>query len=470
MELLSLDQAISLETKQAKNLYKQHVNSGLLKAYTILGFANMDIQSAEGMEVILRDGRRVLDFSSAIGVLGLGHNHPRIVAAERRCHDMKLIDALKVGPLKLQAALAHNIAQYLPDPLEVSFFTTSGAEAVEAAMKLCEKAQGPTKTKFIATSGAFHGKTHGALSLTRVEGFQDGFLLGVPAENVIEVPYGEAKAIQQAIGQDQAAGGEHSIVAVIVEPIQGEAIVEPPKGYLTNVARVCRDHHVPVIFDEVKMGMGRTGTFCAFQIEDVVPDVVTLSKALGGGKRAIGAMVTSKELFARAYGKRKDWAAHTTTFGGLGESCAVAIETLNVYHDENILELVRENGEYLKKKLLELKGKHSNKISEIRGRGLLQGVRFKFNGLAKGIANTIGDASTMKIFKTLDGVAMACVIRELYREHGIITHFSGPDPDVLHIMPPLIVQRQHLDRLVDALDQVLSKSMVKLAAGLMKAS
>ncbi len=468
-ELLTLNQAIGLDVNRANELYKNHVSAGLLKAYTVLGFATMDIERAEGVEIHLRDGRTLLDFSSAIGVLALGHNHPRIVAAERLCHEQKLIDAFKVGPLKLQAALAHNLAQVLPGNLEVAFFTTSGAEAVEAALKLCEKAQGPSKTKYIAATSGFHGKTHGALSLTRVAGFQDGFLLGIPDTNVIEVPYGQVEAIEGAIKANQTGtGSENSIIAVILEAIQGEAVVEPPSGYLREVKELCAKHGVLVIFDEVKVGMGRTGTFCAFEADDVVPDVVTLSKALGGGKRAIGAMVTNRETFQRAYGKRKDWAAHSTTFGGLGESCAVAIETLNVYADDGLVEAARIKGIYLREKLLALKDKHKDKISEIRGRGLFQGIRFNFNQLPKLIASKALNGPQMKMFKTLDSLAMASVIRELAREHRIVTHFSGPDPDVLHLMPPLIIEERHIDYFADALDQVLAKGFLKLLAGLLK--
>jgi putrescine aminotransferase len=468
MNLLSLEEAAALGPKQARELYRQHVNAGLLTAFTVLGFGDLDIESAEGVEIRLRNGRILLDFSSAIGVLGLGHNHPRILAAERFCHEHKLIDAFKVGPLKLQAALAHNLAQMLPDPLEVSFFTTSGAEAVEAAMKLCEKAQGPHRKKFITTRNAFHGKTHGALSLTRTEGFQDGFLLGVPSEHIIEVPFGDVGAVRQVIAEECSRHNTNPIIAIFIEPIQGQGLVEAPPGYLRDIADLCRHREILIVFDEVKVGMGRTGAFCAFEHHGVVPDVVTLSKALGGGKRAMGAMVTSRELFARAYGKRKDWASHTTTFGGLGETCAVAIETLNIFRSERIVEAVRHKGDYLKTRLLELKAKHPDSILEVRGRGLLQGVRFNFNSLGKRLANRFADSSKWPIFKTIDGILMASIIRELVREHHIVTHFAPSDPDLLHVMPPLIVETHHLDHFVQALDQVLSKNILELAAGFLK--
>lgn len=468
MNLFSLHEAVSLDVTQANDLFKKHIHPGLLKAYAILGTAKMDIESASGAEIKLRDGRVIVDFSSALGVLGLGHNHPRIIQAERLCHELKLIDAIKVAPQKLQAALAHNICQFLPEPLQVVFLTVSGAEAVEAAMKLCEKAQGKTKTKFITTTGAYHGKTHGALSLTRSGSLQDGFLLGVRPEDVVEVPYGDMTALEAAILGKSTGDRTNPFIAVVLEPIQGQGVLEAPPGYLKAAAEVCQSNRILVVFDEVKVGMGRTGSFCAFQQEDVVPDVVTLSKALGGGKRAIGAMITSGKLFERAYGKRKDWAAHTTTFGGLGESCAVAIETLNVLFEEGIIDAVREKGEYLRAGLIDLKKRHPDKISELRGRGLFQGIRFNFMEFGRALGKQMRNYVGFDIFRTLDSVFMAGLIRELYCRHNILVHFSSTDPDVLHIMPPLIIEKHHIDHFMDSLDQSLAKGFVRMAAGVMK--
>ncbi|MGE3818954.1 MAG: aspartate aminotransferase family protein, partial [Isosphaeraceae bacterium] len=372
----------------------------------------MDVHSAEGVEIRLRDGRTVLDFSSSIGVLGLGHNHPRILQAERRCHERKMIDALKVAPLRLQSALAYNLAQLLPDPLEVCFFTVSGAEAVEAGMKLCERVQGPAKTKYVVAKGSYHGKTHGSLSLTTSGGFQDGFLLGLSKEHVVEVPYGELRAIEDAIITNRVDGRTNSIIAIVLETIQGQGVVEPPEGYLKALARLCRENQILVLLDEVKVGMGRTGTFCAFESEAVIPDVLTLSKALGGGKHAIGAMITSHKLFKKAYGRHRDSALHSTTFGGLGESCAVAIETLNVFHEEDLLDRVRQKGGYLRERLVKLKDKHQGKIAEVRGRGLFQAVRFNFH--RSPLARVLG-SPRFALQNSIEALTMACLIRILYQ-------------------------------------------------------
>lgn len=445
-EMLSLKDAYDLDKKSADRLYCDHVNPALFTIYKILGLAEMDIVSAEGVEIHLRDGRKILDFTSAIGVLGLGHNHPRIIAAEKFCHDHKIIDAIKVAPNKLQAALAYNLSCLLPGPLDVAFFTVSGAEAVEAALKLAEKVQGPSKRKIVAMSGAYHGKTHGTLAITRSENFGEGFLYGIPAENVIEIPFGDLGALKQTLQHSK-----NEIIAVIVEPVQGQNVQCAPKGFLKALTEVCRASNVISIFDEVKVGMGRTGTFCAFMEDDTVPDIVTISKCLGGGKRAIGAMVTSKHLFKKAYGKKKNAATHTTTFGGLGESCAVAIEALNIVGDPEFLSGVQSKGHYLRAQLEALKDKYPTQIRSIQGRGLFLGVEFDFGPLL----NRNSKMPRIPFLKSFEVILIGGIIRELYRKHNILCHFSASDPSILHVMPPLIVTQEQMDQFLVALEKVL---------------
>src|SRR3546814_897695 len=143
----------------ANRLYSAHLNKYALQVFDILGMKDMDIEAAEGVEIRLADGRSLMDFSAGLGVAALGHNHPRIIEAERKCHNRKVIDCIKLAPHKLQGALSYNLAQYLPDPLKVAFLAVSGSEANEAAMKLCERIQLPKrKTKFMCMQGGFHGQ------------------------------------------------------------------------------------------------------------------------------------------------------------------------------------------------------------------------------------------------------------------------------------------------------------------------
>ncbi len=456
MDLLTLDEALDLPQARANELFAAHLNRYLLRAFEILGYSEMDIAGAEGVVIHLRDGREILDFSGGIGICGVGHNHPRVLAAERKCQERKVIDLMRVAPHRLQGALAHNIAQCLPDPLDVSFFTVSGAEAVEGAMKLCERIQGPKgKTKFIAMQGAFHGKLHGSLSVTTASRFQSGFIMGIPQENVITVPYGDLEAVRAAIAAE-TRDGVNSIVAVIVEPIRGEACEVPPEGYLTELAQLCRDNDVMSIFDEVKTGMGRTGKFVAFQHEDVVPDVTTLAKSLGGAKRAIGAMVTSQENWEKAYGSVRDCTIHSTGFGGLGSTMAIALETINIMHEEGLIDRCAELGEYFGGRLRALQEKHPKTVAEVRGRGLFQALRFRFKEtFAAKVAGITGN----EIFRSYQSVMIGALNRELYQRHNVLTHFQPGALDVMHFMPPLIVTEAQIDQVVDGLDDVLTRGM-----------
>lgn len=455
-KILSLDESLSLDNARAMELYAAHLNKYMLQIYDILGLKDIDIHHAQGVEITLTDGRKVLDFSGGFGVLGLGHNHPRILAAERRCQDELVLDCIKIAPHKLQGALAYNIAQFLPNPLAVSFLAVSGAEANEAAMKLCERIQTPKgKTKFLCMQGAYHGKTHGALSLTTATDVQAGFLLGVPKENVIYAEFGNIESVKDAIRRETDGKGNR-IIAGIVETLRGTSCESPPEGYLTEFARICREADILTIFDEIKVGMGRTGQFCAFQHEDVVPDIVTMAKTLGGGKREIGAMVTSQALFDRAYGNKQDCNLHSSSFSGMGGTCAIAIETLNILDDERLIERAGEMGGYFRSRLLALKDKYPRTVLEVRGKGCFQAVRFNFG---QELASSLVDVKTNPLFTTYQTVLIGALTRELFERHGIICHFQPGARDLLHFMPPFIVERTQIDHLVDALDDILGRGI-----------
>ncbi len=455
-QILTLDQSLGMDIHAANELYSKHLNKYMLQVFDILGFKDMDIKSAEGIGIQLNDGRTILDFTGGLGVLGLGHNHPRIIAAERKCHDLKVIDSIKIAPHKLQGALAHNLAQFLPRPLDVSFLAVSGTEANEAAMKLSERVQTPKgKTKFLCMKGAFHGKTHGPLSLTTATDVQSDFLLGVPKENVIYAQFGDIESVRQAI-KAESNGRGNRIIAAMVETINGTTCEPTPQGYLTELAELCRANDILSIFDEVKAGVGRSGRFCAFQYEDAVPDVVTLAKTLGGGKREMAAMVTSQTLFDKAYGTKETANLHSSTFSGLGESCAVAIETLNVLQEEGLIDRAARMGEYLTKRLNELKAKHPKHIIDVRGRGTFQAARLNFG---QDWASKLVDVSKNHLFQTYQTVLIGALTRELYERHDILVHFQPGARDLLHFMPPFIVEERHIDKLVAALDDLLSRGV-----------
>ena len=455
--LLTLDESLALDMTTANAYYAHHLNKHMLQIFDILGLKDLDIKGAEGSEIWLNDGRTLLDFSGGLGVLGLGHNHPRIIAAERKCHDQKIIDCIKIAPHKLQGALAHNLSLFLPEPLNVSFFAVSGAEANEAAMKLAERIQTPKgKKKFLCMRGAFHGKTHGPLSVTTATDVQSGFLLGVPKENVVYCTYGDIESMRQAITAATDAHGRNDIIAAMVEPIHGTTCEIPAQGYLEDFALLCRRHDILSIFDEVKVGMGRSGRFCAFQHGDAVPDIVTLAKTLGGGKREVAVMMTSQVLFDKAYGNKQDCNLHSSSFSGLGESCAVAIETLNILKDEKLIERAGTMGDYLTDRLKQLQSSHPKRILDIRGRGMFQAIRLDFG---RDFASSLMDVSDNSIFQTYQTVLIGALTRELFERHDVLVHFQPGARDILHIMPPFLVREAQIDKFTNALDDVLTRGL-----------
>lgn len=426
IDLLTLGQSLALDEATVKELHSAHLDRLALRFREALGLREMDIASAQGCEIVLRDGRRVLDVSGGFGALGLGHNHPRVIAAERRCHDDLVLDCIKIAPHKLQGALAYNIARFLPEPLDVSFLAVSGNEANEAAMKLCERVQTPKgKRKFLFVGGEDENEA------------QPGFLMGVPRDNAIHVRHGDIAALNEAIARE--GGAENAIIAAIVEPLRSATCEVPPPGYLTELVEACRAADVLTVFDETRLGVGRTGLFCAFQHEDAVPDAVTLARTLGGGKREMGAMVTSQALFDKAYGNTQDCNLHSSSFSGMGETCAVAIETLNTLSEERLIERAGAMGAHLRAGLERLRAKYPRCIASLRGKGCFQAVEFAIATQA-----------------TTGSLPIAAVAGELYERHGVLAHTLPGAPGVLHFMPPLIVTEAQIDRLVAALDAVLA--------------
>jgi len=284
--------------------------------------------------------------------------------------------------------------------------------------------------------------------------------MGISKDNIIEIPYGDIDTLEQVLSKYS-----NLVVAMILETIQGQYVVVPPAGYLKNVVKICHKYGVLVIFDEIKVGMGRSGKFCAFQHENTVPDVITLSKALGGGKRAISAFVTTEKLFKKAYGKRKECNTHSTTFGGLGESCAVAIEALKVLKDENLISEAEEKGKYLIRKLEALKERYPKSIKAIKGRGLLLGIKFNYE---KEIIKRVFPKNKLGMNETVDSLFIASIVRELYRKYDILSFFASND--TLQVMPPLIVTYKQMDQFIEAINGILETGFSNLSLKLIKSN
>lgn len=448
-DLLTVADTQRLDQATLAELYQRHVSPGQLPLLEMLGFDRIIVDRAEDVYYVTRDGRKILDFFGGFGSLALGHNHPRVLRARQRFqHDLRH----EIGmPFLSQYAttLARNLAVLSPGDLDRIQLYCTGSEAVEAALKLAERAQ-PRRKSAVAYAGqAFHGKTIGALSVTDSRLYRGRFTL--PARRY-RVPFGDASALRKTLRAHRDIG------VLILETVQGGAgIVLPPPGYLREVRRLCDHYGVLWVADEVQCGVGRTGRFFAFEHAGVVPDVVTLAKSLGGGKTAIAAVLARTAVHHRAYGAPKTALIHgPATFSGMGEACCTSIETLNVLYDEDLLANAEQQGHYLLRRLQELHDRYPDQIRDVRGSGLMAAVEFAdlsahLPSLTRPLVGWFD--------KPLRGSVSALMGSLLLAEFDILVAFTEYNRNVVRLEPPLTLDRHHVDALADAMDNLLSRGL-----------
>ena len=451
-KLLSLEEAKALDLDQVRKLTMAHLNPGQMHFLRLLGFDRVLIQKAEGPFYIDHKGRKILDFFGGFGSVAFGHNHPRIIAARKKFEEESRQDICMAFMSQYASALAHNLAEISPGDLDMVFLGSSGSEVMEAALKICEQAQGPDRATILYAENSFHGKTKGVLAVTDGPLYRSQFHL---AANVKKVPFGDLDAIRVAFEADASIG------TIVLETIQGGGgINQAPTAFWQGLRALCDKHGVLWIADEVQCGVGRTGKFYAFEHHGVVPDVTALAKALGGSKTAMAAMIARREVFMKAYGTPKKALIHApATFGGIGESCATAIEALNVLYDENLIENAGEQGDYLIAQLHILAKKYPSLIKDVRGQGLMVGV--EFNDISQTLPFVLRQMVALLDDK-LKGSLCGFIGALMLAQKGVLVAFTEYNRNVIRLEPPLTIGREHVDQFIAAFDELLSRGVVRI--------
>src|SRR5579864_3050931 len=343
--------------------YKEFINPPLARFMKVAG-SPIEVR-ARGSRVWDHTGKSYLDFCGGYGVFTLGHMHPKVVAAVRRQLDEMALST-RVFFNEKTAALAKALADLAPGDLRITFFSNSGTEAVEAALKLARLST--KRVHIVSTQNAYHGKTMGSLTATGRDIFRDSFQPLVPEFE--HVPYGDLQALERALP---------GAAAFIVEPIQCEGgVMIPPDGYLRGVRDLCDKHGALFIADEVQTGLGRTGYLWGVDHDGVVPDIMTVAKGLSGGVVPIGATISRRDVWMHAFGQSP--LMHTSTFGGNPLACTAGLAALEVLVDEKLVDRSKEMGAYLIKRADELRAEHPDVIAEVRGRGCVVGVELTSEG------------------------------------------------------------------------------------------
>ena len=409
--------------------YEKHVNRGFItyrKSVTEAGqFAALEWS---GGGSIVKDllGREYIDCLGGYGIFSAGINHPRIVkAVSDQMRRMALNSQELLEPWR--AALAKLLADITPGELMCSFFINNGTDAIEGAIKLARLYTG--RNTFLSTLGGFHGKSMGSLSLMGKASFREPFRGGL--QDVRFAPYGDAAALEAEFSKAEAVGTP--IAAFMVEPIQGEAgAVVPPPGYLARARELCDRYGALLIADEIQTGMGRTGKVWGVDHDEVVPDIMCLGKALGGGVMPLSAFVSTAKIWEVLV---PNPVIHSTTFGGNPIACAAGIAAITAMLEEDLAGQAATKGEIVLKELAALRTRYPEVLSGCRGRGLLIGMEFPSDAVGyevaaalfrRGVlvAGTYSKARTIRIEPALD-IPMPLLLEALNRLEDVFREIQS---------------------------------------------
>ena len=414
--------------EESKNNFAEFYNRNWLeyrKSVTQSG----DWASVEwtGSGAVIKDllGREYLDFLGGFGMMDLGWSHPDVVATVKAQLNRSPMPSQELlDPLR--GVLARLVASITPGDLKYSWFGGSGTEANEAAMKIAKLYTG--KTAFIVAVKAFHGKTMGSLSLMGKSDYRAsvGPMYG---GQVYHVPFGDADAVEKQLEICEKVG--IGVAAVMFEPIQGESgAIVPPDDFWPRVRAATKKHGVLLIADEVQTGLGRTGKLWGVEHWDVVPDIITVAKSLGGGVMPISAVTTTEEIYHPMMYPNPFM--HTTTTGGGALACSAAISAIHVTLREKLWEQAAVKGEYLKTNLEKFVAQYPQIYEKITGRGLLIGMHFK--------TPEIGYQVAAELFK-----------------RNVVVSGTLTSAQTVRIEPPLVVTQEQMDALLDRLGDALKQ-------------
>lgn len=417
--------------------YAKHVNPAFVDLLGTFGYGRVFVRG-EGCFLVDDQGRRYLDALAGFGATNLGHNHPKLLTRVRDFLDSGLPNLVHTGPQPLAADLAERLSQR--SGLEVALFTSSGAEAVEAGMKVARAATG--RAGFLSCEGGFHGTNLGTLSIMHGKRWRGPFeplLAGCE-----RVPFGDLAAASKALATKRFA-------AFVVEPILGEGgVIVPPAGWLAEVAAACKASGTLLVVDEVQTGMGRTGTLFAVQPSGVVPDVLVLAKSLGGGLVPIGAALVSADLHQRAYGKPDRFDLHSSTFAGNALACACALATLDILDEEQLIANAERRGRQLCDGLRTRLAGHPL-VREVRGAGLLVGI--ELGPATDSFASRLSAPLVRTVAREVFGQWLALRLLEA----GIVAQPASQQWDVLRLEPPLTIDEAGITAIIDAVGAILDE-------------
>jgi ornithine--oxo-acid transaminase len=428
---------LSARSGEEMSLNEAFLNPQMGRILRTLGFDRV-WRGGEGAHLIDSDGERYLDLFGGYGVFAIGRNHPQAIAAIEEVMAARTGNLPQLGVTLLSGVLAEQLLARAPASVAAMVPANTGAEAVEAAIKVARAATGRPRVLF--AEHAFHGLTLGALSINGIDEVRDGFGPLLPACD--PVPFGDLDALRTQL----AAGG---VAALVLEPVQGKGVNLPPDGYLQAAQELCRDAGALFVCDEVQTGLGRTGRFLALEHWGLEPDMICLSKALSGGLVPIGAVLVSRAAFDAVFDGMERAVRHGSTFGGNDLAAAAALATLRVLDEEQLVNRAERSGELLLELTRPLVERYET-VRDVRGLGLMWAIEF---GPPSGGA---GRRLWENVERRQPGLFSQLVTVPLFHEHRIFCQVAGHHMNVIKALPALTIEESEIRRFAAALEETIA--------------
>jgi ornithine--oxo-acid transaminase len=424
-------------------LHARHVNPVFVKMLRTIGFDKGYIRG-EGSYLYDEDGTRYLDLLTGWGVFALGRSHPKVRSIlqqilSREMPNLVRMDCSLLAGLVAEKLTSHTSSSKSGAGLGRVFFTNSGTESVETAIKFARCATG--KPKIVYCDNAFHGLTVGSLSLNGADFFRERFGDLMPGTE--GVPFNDLAALERALCRKDVA-------AFVLEPVQGKSCRVVADGYLAEAQRLCHKAGALLVMDEVQTGLGRTGRWFAYQHwPEVEPDIVCVAKALSGGYVPVGAVITTPKIMDSVFDSMEHCVVHSNTFGQNDLAMAAALATLHVMEEERMVENAAALGRYAMESLAEI-GRSCPFVDEVRGKGLMFGIDFKRPERSLKLKAAWDTLHTLNF-----GVFSQMITVPLLQEHRILTQVAGYHTEVIKFLPPLNISRSDIDWFLTAMGKVL---------------
>jgi ornithine--oxo-acid transaminase len=417
------------------DLFAAHVNPKIMRVLHLLGFDEAFVE-ARGCYLQGREGKRFLDFHSGEGATSLGYNHPEVTQFLTAIMERGFPNMIQLNCNVLAGLLAERLLAKAPRHLTKVYFTSSGGETVDSALKFARCATRRDRVLYCRQS--FHGLTLGALSVCGDEEFKEGF--GAPLPHTTRIEFND-------LAQLQAELKKGDVAAFITEPIQGREVRVAGRDYLAGAGRLCREHGALFILDEIQTGLGRTGTFFALEQFDAEPDLLLVAKALSGGLVPVGAVLMRERIFESVFSSLERCYVHHSTYGYNTLAMAAGLATLEVIERQSLVANSQAMGLKIRAGLDRLKERHPM-LADIRGMGLMFAIEI---GKPPGLLDKLKWSVIEKMSR---GLLPQMVVIPLFKDHGILSMVSGFN-NVIKFIPPMIIGDVEVEYFLKALDQVL---------------